>query len=358
MTPDYRMLTLAALAHPGAIMPLPRIVIALPGLLAPAGDGAGRTAAAAAPALARLLAAAGAPAREPDGLGAALAAIHGIERDGDWPLAAVRVAALGIDPGEDCWLAADPVTLVAGRSDVRLEGAVTDLAADEAAALVAALNAHFAGDGLAFVAPAPASWFVRTRADPRLRTCPIDAALHRPLRECLPRGDDAPRWRRWHSEIQMLLHEHSVNVERERQGRACANAVWFSQCGRCPRAGAGRVATYASGGTAAALAAHARRAARPLPATLDAALSQAGAGDAVVIALEAPLDLEAVDARWAAPAWRSLARRRIAAVTLIGDGGGEALVWTSARPAAWPALRLRLRRPDLAAFLAAARSAR
>jgi hypothetical protein len=210
-------------------------------------------------------------------------------RQRDWPLAAIRIDALGVDPGDDYWLAADPVTFVAGRADVRLAGPVTDLAADEAAAIVATLNAHFAGDGLAFVVAAPAAWFARSRAQPELATSPLDAAMHRPLRECLPRGADAPRWRRWQDEIQMLPHEHPVNLARERRGLVSANGSGSRRrlapalrCGGDLRAR----------GIALALA-HAV-AARPLPAVLDAA--RRGRGRALSSSRFPPHRCGAIDA--------------------------------------------------------------
>ena len=67
-----------------------------------------------APALAHLLAIAGAPTRESGGIAAALAARYGVTRQADWPLAPLRLAALGVDPGAAFWLAADPVTLTVG----------------------------------------------------------------------------------------------------------------------------------------------------------------------------------------------------------------------------------------------------
>ena len=208
-----------------------QLILVLPGLSALR---AGMTAATRAPALAHLLAMAGAPAREEGGIAAALAARYGVLRQIDWPLAPIRLAALGVDPADAYWLAADPVTLAVGRSDVLLEGVVADLTRADADALVATLNAHFAGDGLMFVAPRPDAIFVRAAASTRLATNPPDAGLGRPLRLLLPTGPDANAWRRWQSEIEMLLHDHPVNVERERAGRPQANCVWFSGGGTLP----------------------------------------------------------------------------------------------------------------------------
>jgi hypothetical protein len=57
-------------------------------------------------------------------------------------------------------LCADPATLEAGRDDVRLRGIVWDLDDAETAALVETLNAHFAADGLRFVAPTANCWLI------------------------------------------------------------------------------------------------------------------------------------------------------------------------------------------------------
>ena len=194
-----------------------QLILVLPGLPELR---AGIAASVRAPALAHLVAMAGAPARERGGIDAALAACYGVVRQTDWPLAPIRLAALGVEPGAAFWLAADPVTLAVGRSDVRLAGVIADLTRADADALIATLNAHFAGDGLAFVAPRPDAFFVRAPSTPRLATHSPGAALGRPLHQLLPEGADADAWRRWHSEVEMLLHEHPVNVERERAGLA------------------------------------------------------------------------------------------------------------------------------------------
>ena len=208
----------------------------------------------------------------------ALAPRYGVERQTDWPLAPIRLAVHGVDPGAAFWFAADPVTLDVGRSDVRLAGVVGDLSSAEVDALLTSLNTHFADDGVTFLAPRPDAIFVRTEKLPRLSTHPTAAAMGHPLSSLLPQGPDAGTWRRWQSEIQMLLHEHPVNVARTDSGRPAANSVWFSQGGVFPAMhGAGpSIRTFANGGIAAALAFHAGSPARALPERLDDALSETG----------------------------------------------------------------------------------
>ncbi|MEO8674651.1 MAG: hypothetical protein ABI569_03680 [Casimicrobiaceae bacterium] len=330
------------------------LVLTLPGLLAQDADRAAR-----APHLARLLSIAGPPAHEPEGSDAALAPFYGIEHAAgtDWPLAPVRIAAHGVDPGEAFWLAADPVTLVAGRDDVRLAGIVQDLDALDAATLIAMLNAHFATDGIAFVAARPDAWFVRAPAPVAIRTRPVATVAGRMLRELLPMGPDAGTWQRWQSEIQMLLHDHPVNAARENEGKAPANSVWLSEGGMLPsRASAASVATFAGSGIAAALAAHINRMAHAVPAALDAALASASDASTLVVTLPPPLDLTAVERDWAAPAWAALIQRTLNAVTLIAEGRNGALAWTTQRPGVWRRFALRFARDDIAPVLAAARA--
>jgi hypothetical protein len=156
-----------------------------------------------------------------------------------------------------------------------------------------------------------------------------------------------------------------VNLARERRGLPLVNSVWFWGGGVCPPRGGAPIVTFAGDGIAAALAAHRGAPARPLASPAAGALAGvlACAPDAaspgseattVVVALDAPLDLAAIEGDWAAPAWAALVRGSLAAVTLIADGDGRTVVWTARRPGAWQRYAARLRAPDLRALLAAA----
>jgi hypothetical protein len=306
-----------------------------------------------APALAALLASAGTPQRDDEGLDAALAARYGVQRQADWPLAPIRLAALGVDPDRAFWFCADPVTLEVGRDDVRLAGIVADLDDADAAALIATLNAHFAPDGLRFVAPRPDAWFVRTDSIPRIATHTPALALRRGLSALQPAGADAALWNRWQSEIQMLLHEHPVNVAREAAGRPPANSVWFSGGGTLPATTehTATVATFADAGTAVALALHAGAPARALPSGLVDALEQAGDAPRTLIALPRDIDLASIERQWAAPASAALSAGKLSQVTLIADDGGAAVVWLAKAPRLWQRLTARTRSDDLARLL-------
>jgi len=331
-----------------------QLVLILPGLLEAQASGASRHRG---PALAELLALGGPPSRDAEGLDAAIASRYGVERQADWPLAAIRAASLGLRTGDAYWLAADPVTLVVGRDDVALSGIVDDLSRGEADALASTLNAHFVDDGVVFVAPRPDSLFARLAKPPRLTTHPPAATTDEPLRLRLPQGADAPTWRRWQSEIQMLLHEHPVNVEREKSGRPPVNGLWFSTGGVLPsRASPGPlVRTFADTAIAVALAAHAGSPARPVPAQLGGALGHTdGAGQTIVVALATDIALPELERSWAAPARDALASGQLTEVSVLARDAGDSVSWRAPRPRLWQRIAGRVRRRDLAAEIAAA----
>ena len=307
--------------------------------------------------LARLLHAGGTPVVTAAALPQALAERYGVVRDGDWPLAALRLRAFGHDPGSDWWLAADPVTLVAGRDDVRVTGPVTDLTAAEAAALVARLNAHFAADGLRFVAATPRHWFVGSRRPYAISTQPLAAAVDRPLRELLPQGPDRALWRRWQNEIEMLLHDHPVNRERESLARGVANGLWFGDGGTLPaptRPLPGRM-TFADDDAVRALALHAGEAHAAAVASLGAARRAGASATELVAVVAAGADPATVERAWAGPAWRALGAGTLTRVTLLADGGGRTARWDIARPGPLARIRARFSTPSLAALLAPVR---
>ena len=178
-------------------------------------------------ALARLLASA-TRSTEHDGVIGVVCAAIGISKQRDWPVAPVLAVAADLDPAGAYWLLAEPVTLLVGQLDVQLAGVVGDLSEDESAALLTTLNSHFAGDGLRFIALTPARWLISATAEQRLVTHPADDALGAPIFPFLPDGPDAARWRRWQSEMQMLLFAHPVSSRREQSGGSAINGVWLS----------------------------------------------------------------------------------------------------------------------------------
>jgi hypothetical protein len=169
---------------------------------------------------------------EAGGSEAWLARAFGIE--GAPPMAAITLAADDA-PRDGTWLRADPVHLQLGQDAVTLHGAdALDVTPSEADELVNALQGHFAGDGLAFVAPCPERWYVRVPGGEAPSTTPFAAAVGRNVYGMLPRGAGRINWPSALTEAQMVMSAHPVNARREAAGRPAINSVWFWGGGELP----------------------------------------------------------------------------------------------------------------------------
>ncbi len=310
-----------------------RVILVLPGLLnlgAPlAGVGA----------LGELAAWSAAPVPQRGGIEAAILAVAGVA-DGTAPLAA-RGAGLALTDGDVQY--ADPITLVAGRDDVLFAGRVDDLARAEADALLSRLNAHFTGDALAFIAPRPDAWFVTSHGIPLPETSAL-TATDSPIASALPRGAHAKHWRRWLSEMQMLLHEHPVNVEREAAGRPPVNGVWPWGGGPVSPLPALPWTAYAPTSRDGDLARGLAATAQPLPATFAQVARDRDAW--IVLPCVATADaLPALERDWLAPLVAALHGGTVGEASLVADDRATAFTWRARRPTAWQRLRARFTSP-------------
>jgi hypothetical protein len=316
-----------------------QLTLVVPDLLA-----AARGAPERATALARLGRYAPAPAAVPEGLDAAVIFAAGGTRD--MPAAPFAALGAGFDPGTAYVLRADPVAFVAGRDDVLIEGRVDDLADSEAASMIATLNRHFADDGLAFHAPRADAWFVTVAGPARPRTTPL-AMVRGAIHPHLPQGDHARPWRRWLSEMQMLLHEHPANAARTAQGNPPVTGIWVAEGGvlaRPHRDSARELRVCAAAGRAGDVARGAARAAGRAPTAPPADFTALPANeDALVVlpSLASASDLQRLGDTWLAPAVAALEGGALSRLTLLADTRGAAWAWTAVAPSF--ALRLRAR---------------
>ena len=236
-------------------------------------------------------------------------------------------------------LRADPVMLVAGRDDVMLAGNVDDLGQEEATSLVDMLNRHFAGDAIAFHAPRTDAWFVTARERVPVETDPLRP--NEPIAAHLPRGPHGATWRRWLSEMQMLLHEHPVNRAREEEGRAQVTGIWMSGGGTLPSTvTARRMAVHAgasrAGDVATGIARVAGLAVTAPPADFDALPR---AADAMVVLAKVD-DAEALVRSWLSPALMALERGNVDQLAIVAING-DARRYESTRPSWWRRMRAR-----------------
>lgn len=247
------------------------------------------------------------------------------------PLAPFSLRGDGGEPGADCWMRADPVHLrLHGDRLILADASRLAVTPDEAREFVAALNSHFAGQGISFVAARPQRWYVRTGNGARVQTTPTSEAAGRSIEALLPRGDDSARWRRVINEAQMLLHEHPGNEAREQEGRPTVNSVWFWGAGRAGRLAPACDVLWADDTVAAGLAAASGGTAQPLPAS-GASLLESGRGGTHLAVLSLPATaygelaewreaLTALERTWAAVLLGGLWNAALESLTLHGLG--------------------------------------
>ncbi|HEV8095513.1 MAG TPA: hypothetical protein VGP71_07280 [Burkholderiales bacterium] len=279
--------------------------------------------------------------------------------EGPLPAGAITAQADGTGHADrnPFWLRADPVHLRLGRARVTLiPGIGCNISRDDAIAFVAALNGHFGAEYL-FVMTRPEQWCLRTPAEGALDSLsPLELAGQE-VDTALPRGAEAARWHALMNEIQMVLHEHPLNAERERRGDPSINSVWLWGAGRLPAAAhAPWHSVTADDALAAGLARMAgirQRALTPGAGEWLEGAPHEGRHLVVLDSLRAALvlggadshveRLTALESRWFAPLLEALRADRIGMVTVQVPDSGHAYetvrsdlrrFWRRARPLA------------------------
>jgi hypothetical protein len=248
----------------------------------------------------------------------------GVRRQLDWPTAPYCVLADGGAPEGHFWMRADPVHLSVGRDSLRFGGPALEISLLEAEAIVETLNRHF-GEAPAFQALRPARWYVRLKESPDLRTTPPSAAQGSTIEDKLPTGTDAMRFHALMNEVQMLLHEHPVNTEREARGAPAVNSVWFWGGGTFDPVGMRPCSAVLSDDPLArGLALAAGIPPRRLPGNADAMLSALGVEGVTLVVLDSPRSAE-LERDWFEPLLTALEKGRIGMLSLYLSGKNSLL---------------------------------
>lgn len=268
-----------------------------------------------------------------DGPGDWLAHQFGIEPRARPPLAAIARLGSGSARDDRIWMRADPVHLHAQGTELFLtRGADLAIDPDEADAMVAALNAFFAEDGLHFIAGDAHTWFIALERMPDLVTVALEQAHGRSIDALLPRGGDAQVWLQRFNEAQMLLHGLPINEAREQSAVPTVNSLWFWGAGALPDSARRWVdAVYASDPLPRGMGLLADTQVRAMPAEFAALEADEGS---VLVQIDEPTTpastgdrsawhaaLANLEQRWLRPALASLAGGRLGQLELTGFGG-------------------------------------
>lgn len=155
-----------------------------------------------------------------------------LERFPEGPCA--RAASSGTAP-TGCWARARPVHLLAAIDHLRL-APLDELQIDpgETGELLSSINAQLSDAGLHMHSASPGDWLLECREPLDCESPDPARASGENLRHHLPRGSDARRLQSIVNELQMLLHEHPVNLDRAARGLLPINSVWFWGFGEAP----------------------------------------------------------------------------------------------------------------------------
>ena len=105
-----------------------------------------------------------------------------------------------------------------------------ELTEQEARHLIRDLNKHFEEDELYIQYQTPHQWLLKGRFE--LSTYTPTEVKFKNINEYQPYGKDQSFWRRLINEVQMFLHMHPVNQQRELAGKLPVNSLWLWGGGR------------------------------------------------------------------------------------------------------------------------------
>lgn len=152
--------------------------------------------------------------------------LHGVGEK--YPSAAVIRTGVTGQRADGFWLRAQPIHFAAGLdrlTTVPLRGQAR-MSVAERESLTPTLVDHLQSTGFELHEGVDGEWLLRSEASLQVQTVTPEFAAANPAEDILPRGREAGGLRRLMTELQMLLHEHPVNTQRQLRGLPALNAIW------------------------------------------------------------------------------------------------------------------------------------
>ena len=283
----------------------------------------------------------------PDSFEHSLACAFGWEAKKPLPTAALTYLA---DAGADstalqdrCIVRADPVHLMADQQFLRLfDASVMHLPEDDMQQLCNDLNEFYhdaepprravlrnkktpekTADALQFIAPVPSRWYAMLTHHTQFQTHSLAAVRGAPVQDFLPTGEDARWWHTRWNEIQMFLHQHPLNEQRQARGEFTVNSLWFWGEGQLPtNAPASHYAkVFADDALAIGLSRWTQTAQTAVPDHVQAVLSNMSDGDVLCVLPLVQNPLAVWERDWFEPLLTAIREKRLGALCLYpGDG--------------------------------------
>ena len=243
---------------------------------------------------------------------------------GKYPSAAVIRTGLSGERADGYWLRAQPIHFAAGLdrlTTVPLHGQAR-MSVAERNSLAPTFADHLQSTGFELHDGADGEWLLRSEAPLQVQTVTPEFAAANPAEHVLPSGRDAGGLRRLMTELQMLLHEHPVNTQRQLRGLPALNAIWLHGEGMLSDVSAhvGAPALPAACGEDVYLRGIYRLHGRPVQSQPTDAASLLAQISGPTMAFIDAADVEALEAHWLAPLSRALLSGAIARLAVMFDG--------------------------------------
>jgi hypothetical protein len=133
------------------------------------------------------------------------------------------------------WTALQPVHLHTALDHLVLTApAKLNLAIEESQALFEVAQPILSELSSRVLAPTPALWYMGDEQVQDVLWCSPVRTIGRNIDMWMPSGTKGKLWRQLHNEIQMLWHEHPVNLARLNRGQLPVNALWLFGSGALP----------------------------------------------------------------------------------------------------------------------------
>jgi hypothetical protein len=152
------------------------------------------------------------------------------------PAAALTRELLAGDAGDALWLSADPAWVQPDMNGVRLLACGRlQLSVEDARALADAVLPVIHDAGMQLEVSTPDRWHLKLPGETPLPAFAApEQAMGEDLSQHLPQGGEGRRWRMLLNDIQIVLHQHSLNAQRRAQGLAPVNSLWLWGGGQLP----------------------------------------------------------------------------------------------------------------------------
>ncbi len=167
-----------------------------------------------------------------------IADFFGIENqdDADVPYAALSRLVDETSRPHGSWMRVDPVHLkTTPKGLVLIDSRQFPLSQHDALALASVLNEKFKTLNCHLEVPVAERWYLKLPNTPNIKTNPIHNVAGQSVSDFMLTGDQKEHWLNLFNEIQMLLHDCSVNEQRAAKGEPVINSLWFWGLGELPR---------------------------------------------------------------------------------------------------------------------------